>query len=83
MGRAQMDRPIGRIAWIVGLTFALCALAAGSLDPDRWSGGAQALLLIIAGATVLMNAEVVLAGFGPRRTVADGHRGASRMRTAG
>ena len=83
MGRAQMDRPIGRIAWIVGLTFALCALAAGSLDPDRWSGGTQAFMLIIAGATVLMNAEAVLAGFGPRRTVAHGHRGDSRMRPAG
>ena len=79
MGRAQM----GRIVWIVGLTVALCALVAGSLDPDQWSGGARALMLIIAGATVLMNAEVVLAGFAPRRTVAQGHRGASRMRPAG
>ena len=74
---------MGRIVWIGGLTFALCALVTGSLDPDQWSGGARALMLIIAGATMLMNAEVVLAGFGPRRTVARGYRGASRMRSAG
>lgn len=40
-------------------------------------------MLIIAGATVLMNTEVVLAGFGPRGTVAHGRRGHSRMRPAG
>lgn len=79
MGRAEM----GRIAWIVGLTFALCALVAGSPDPDQWSGGARALMVIIAGATVLMNAEMVVAGFRPRLAQAHGHRRVSRMRPAG
>lgn len=53
MGHADM----GRMVWIIGLAFAFCALAAGSPDPDRWSDAVRALMIVIAGATVLMNLE--------------------------
>ena len=64
LGHAQM----GRIVSIVGLAFLLCTLAAGSVDPDRWSGGAQAFVLIIAGATVMMNIEALLRAVAARRS---------------
>ena len=57
MGHAVM----GRMLWIVGLAFVACALVAGSPDPDHWSGTVRAFMLVIAGSTVLMNAESALA----------------------
>ena len=70
MGHAVM----GRMLWIVGLTFALCALVSGSPDPDHWSGAVRAFMLVIAGSAVLMNAESALArlpapGNGVRRPI--------------
>lgn len=56
MGHAVM----GRMLWIVGLAFVACALVAGSPDPDQWSGAVRAVMLVIAGSTLLMNVERAL-----------------------
>ena len=57
MGHTDMSRMV----WIIGVAFAFCALAAGSPDPDRWSDAVRAFMIVIAGATVLMNLESDLA----------------------
>ena len=53
MGRVNM----GRMIWIVGLVYALCALAAGSFRPEQWSALAQAVMMVIVGSTILMTIE--------------------------
>jgi hypothetical protein len=58
MGHVTM----GRMLWIVGLVYALCALAAGSPLPDHWSDLVQTVMLVIAGSTILMNIESDVAG---------------------
>lgn len=63
MGHTDMSRMV----WIIGVAFAFCALAAGSPDPDRWSDGVRAFMIVIAGAAVLMNLESDLARQSQRR----------------
>ena len=58
MGHVAM----GRIFWIIGLVYALCAGAAGSPLPDHWSGLVQTVMLVIVGSTILMNIESDFAG---------------------
>ena len=58
MGHVAM----GRMVWIIGLVYAFCAGIAGSPLPDHWSGLVQAVMLVIAGSTILMNIESDLAG---------------------
>ncbi|GAC1405573.1 MAG: hypothetical protein NVSMB69_04610 [Novosphingobium sp.] len=58
MGHVTM----GRMLWIVGLVYALCALAAGSPLPYHWPDLVQTVMLVIAGSTILMNIESDVAG---------------------
>ncbi len=60
---------MGRMLAIIGVTYALLALFGRSVDPDHWSEAARALMLIIAGSTVLMHIECLLRDWG-----ASGHR---------
>ena len=78
MGHVKM----GRMIWIVGLVYGLCALGAGSPRPGHWSGFVQAAMLVIAGSIILMIIENDIAG-NVRRVRSDrGSRspGASRRR---
>ncbi|WP_295637772.1 hypothetical protein [Novosphingobium sp.] len=76
MGHVTM----GRMIWITGLVYALCAMAAGSLHPDHWSGFVQAVMLVIAGSTILMNIESDIAH--NLRAARPARRPAARLRPA-
>lgn len=48
---------MNRILTLIGLAYALCALAELSPDPNAWSGAARAFLVLVALGVILMNAE--------------------------